>query len=487
LRAGDIKIVRSKAGRTIQTPPGRVSRYFYRRDTGQVSRSAIDLSPRLPLNRDALAWFLTIGYVPGTQTLCSGLECLSSNAHILIRPGAYTVQRQVHYADYVEPERYAGWDMDALLDEAAQLFRAAIKRSYLATGGRCVVPISGGLDSRAILAALLEIISAAQVFTYTFGTPGTWDFDIGRQVARAAGTQHQAYDLTQYEYTQKRLERIAVLSDGNTDLFTYPPLDWIERDFGPDSTYWVGFMGDPLAGSHLADDPVQNVVSCFISHNRYGHFDLVGAVKDVTLELQPLLLSMDGIESSKFASVCDYELLDFANRQERYTAHQVFLRELNYATPFLDADWMRFMLSVPLELRRGQKLYRRMLRREFPDLFALPTKNTAGLPLGAFGFLVQAQHIRHKAGRKLAKWAQRSYLWPATNYIDFAAGIRSRDDLRTLVRESLNRLKGYDLVDTVKLEYLWNRHMSGEADFSLSLQLLTSLEIILSKFGIVVE
>ena len=47
------------------------------------------------------------------------------------------------------------------------------------------IPLSGGLDSRALLAAAME--AGAEVETLTFGMPGTMDYEDGNRVARAVG------------------------------------------------------------------------------------------------------------------------------------------------------------------------------------------------------------------------------------------------------------------------------------------------------------
>lgn len=44
---------------------------------------------------------------------------------------------------------------------------------------------------------------------------------------------------------------------------------------------------------------------------------------------------------------------------------------------------MRFILAAPRELRRNEGLFKRILVDAFPDLFSLPTKNTAGLRVTA--------------------------------------------------------------------------------------------------------
>ena len=56
------------------------------------------------------------------------------------------------------------------------VFKAAFEN---VSEGHHIVPLSGGLDSRAILGGLLDAGLKDQITTVTFGTLGTWDYDIG--------------------------------------------------------------------------------------------------------------------------------------------------------------------------------------------------------------------------------------------------------------------------------------------------------------------
>jgi len=69
------------------------------------------------------------------------------------------------------------------------------------SGKKHVVPISGGLDSRAILASLLKFTEAANIYTYTFGTPSTFDYEIGNLIAKETGTMHTSFPLNDYIFS----------------------------------------------------------------------------------------------------------------------------------------------------------------------------------------------------------------------------------------------------------------------------------------------
>ena len=57
---------------------------------------------------------------------------------------------------------------------AKQIWQQAAKNliDQRANNSRIVVPLSGGLDSRLILASLLEFYDAKEIYTFTFGKEG---------------------------------------------------------------------------------------------------------------------------------------------------------------------------------------------------------------------------------------------------------------------------------------------------------------------------
>ena len=75
-----------------------------------------------------------------------------------------------------------------------------------------MVPLSGGLDSRTILAALLEAGLKDRITTVTYGTPGTWDYDIACDVVVA--TQKVPY-----------LESLSVMRSADVLLVIDAPLE----------------------------------------------------------------------------------------------------------------------------------------------------------------------------------------------------------------------------------------------------------------------
>src|SRR5690606_15813669 len=66
-----------------------------------------------------------------------------------------------------------------LVEAADQILDHAVVHYLKKCGGRAthLVPLSGGIDSRILLGALLRHVSPREIRTVTFGTPGAWDYD----------------------------------------------------------------------------------------------------------------------------------------------------------------------------------------------------------------------------------------------------------------------------------------------------------------------
>ncbi len=69
----------------------------------------------------------------------------------------------------IDKKRYLNAMEEELIDIGTQKFLKSINNCFVRNNTNIVVPISGGLDSRAILAGLLEFTSASNIKTYTFG------------------------------------------------------------------------------------------------------------------------------------------------------------------------------------------------------------------------------------------------------------------------------------------------------------------------------
>ena len=339
-----------------------------------------------------------------------------------------------------------------------------------------VIPISGGMDSRAILGGLLPYVDSSRMQAVTFGVPGTWDFDIGPMVAKEAGVAHTQIDLSGVPWDTESLVRFAGECERPIALFEPYLFHQMRVRFGRECVYWSGWMSGVLSGAHLpaySSSSWDQAVSRFVSCNRFAR----------SIHLSPSDFRPE--DSLSDTPLCDRDTLsyddqlDFGVRQARYIKSVLLLQGYEYRTPFLLPPWVSFILSVPRRYREKQLLYKEILRSAYPRLFALPTKNSLGLPLAAprWRRSLRRTILRARAAAKRLMPRMDWAVSPGAKYIDFDRSLRERVDLKTVVYESFQDLKRRRIVDWIDLDAIWDRHQRWRANHADALTLLASLEI----------
>jgi len=411
-------------------------------------------TPPMELTHDALSSILHYGYLPDTDPDLSARRWYRALAD-----------------DGGGPD-LSGND-DDIADRAIGIFRRSFRDL---DGDPIVVPLSGGLDSRAILGGLLEAGVGDRIVCVTFGTPGTFDYEIGRMVAEFAGVRHEAIDLTSVSLSRDELVRFSAETGGWNLLFDAYYNNLLFGRYGPDAVVWSGFFGDALTGNHL---PERESGSWEDARRHFARKNRMAVSVDLT---PPGFRPEDALPETPFlprADVSFDDQLDFGVRQESYIRKLFSPERHAVRMPFETPELVRFFLALPRRYRMKQYLYKKILIRAFPGLFSLPTKNTYGLGIDAD----ESRIRRHILFLRLRSAFRRFILMkpatvnPETNYIDFEDAIRHRDDVRTLVHESVRDLKQRGVIDWLDTEALLERHMSGRAEHGDALTLLTSLEI----------
>lgn len=107
------------------------------------------------------------------------------------------------------------------------------------------------MDSRTVLAGLLDNFDPRQIVTFTYGTPGTWDFELGRRVAKQLSVEHHAIDPTSNDWSWDiaGLQATAKAAIRPMWVFDRYVRKTIAQEFGSDALFWTGFMGDALGGN----------------------------------------------------------------------------------------------------------------------------------------------------------------------------------------------------------------------------------------------
>jgi hypothetical protein len=212
----------------------------------------------------------------------------------------------------------------------------------------------------------------------TFGTPGSYDFEIGKQVAKAAGVQHISYPLSPKNYRSKSLEANCKDTDGQISFTTEAPIE-IYHDFSKYGKVTLsGYVGDAIMGNKAYPIHSQDKKNITLKDALITSQDpLAGYIS------HPIIESSFYYENGDISRLGPSELWFFINHFTKYTTYCVFkFREhFEYINPFIDYAFLDYVLNLPQEMRLDRNLYFYWLQERFPQLASLPCSVYRGASL----------------------------------------------------------------------------------------------------------
>jgi hypothetical protein len=262
---------------------------------------------------------------------------------------------------------------DDLARRAALLTSRAVERA-VAPDRRLVLPISGGLDSRAILGGLPRG-AVDRCIALSFGQPGALELSIGKTIADLRGAAWKGYELTDGHYT-------SVLASTMRDGCGMTPLQHLHLFSALShfalmpSQLLIGFMGDPITGADAGErsgaaDGAHAATAMFrkagltilTATHWFGRETVDAMVSDLEWLFRDAT-SLNPLEAF-------YEYYFIVERQSKLITHifnYLHWRGHSLGFPFMDGDWARFYLSLPPLWRANRCLSKRALIWQSPDL-----------------------------------------------------------------------------------------------------------------------
>ncbi|MFC5971895.1 asparagine synthase-related protein [Halomarina salina] len=176
---------------------------FYAPESGVVSDSARWVRETLDdptVDAVAEAEYLTATYVTGDETLYPSIRQLQAGELLALDTSGATptVHTERHWT--YSPTATAD-DPDATPSERLAAFDDAMVESFertlaVADGRPVVVPLSGGYDSRLIASMLVRLDYEGDVYTFTYGQPGSPDVRVAEDIAASLGLPWRYVEYT---------------------------------------------------------------------------------------------------------------------------------------------------------------------------------------------------------------------------------------------------------------------------------------------------
>lgn len=201
---------------------------------GSNSSLALALLDSVSLDLDAVQSFALTGNYDGTRTPFRGVIKIPNGHRAILSRGVVTFER------YVDEEMSPPGGSDAdLVRQGADILRNLVEVSCSTHDEPPTVELSGGIDSRGLLAAMTAN-RRRSARMLTLGTPGSPDWVVARDIAAGLGLQHQFVDLRDLSSLDPGsswalVERSAFRHDASSSAVAAGVLDWVEShvDQGP--------------------------------------------------------------------------------------------------------------------------------------------------------------------------------------------------------------------------------------------------------------
>jgi asparagine synthase (glutamine-hydrolysing) len=406
-----------------------------------------------------LAELLACGCTLGAQSLFRGIEVLEGGT-VLTFEGAAVKRRR--YFDQAYLEQLEPVSGRQFLEGFSESLRSAVN-AFVGTAPRVGISLTGGLDSRMIMASLDA--PPGSVPCYTFGSMyrTTGDVAVGQQVAARCGQPHRVVELGKEFLGNVRahLEQSVYVSDGHLGLSGAAEL-------------YVNRQARSMAPARMTGNwggELMRGVRAFKYVMPKGGF--------ISPELSNLMTESAAAFSTPSANPLSAALFHQMPFQG-YGRYAIERSQVVMRSPFLADEVVRWLYRAPADVRESRAGAASVIGRR-PDLLAIPTD------LGLLGTgpsfirrasrraLIKAEYLTsHGAPDWLARLSARlprSLMETRFLGVDKFQHFRiwMRRDLAGFIRQTLIHDNQSDLsawFDMPRVGQMVNDHIDGRANYT---------------------
>ncbi len=340
------------------------------------------------VDRVAINQFLVLDHLLDDRTLLAAVRLLPqaslltfTDGHLHIRP-YWKLQYPDHYEDRSE---------EVCVDQLIEFLRRAVTRQA-PNGKPSGMLLSGGMDSRILLAMLRDGIAGGSFHTFTWGIPGCDDARYAGELATRLGTRHEFLELRP-DWLRGLANEAVRITDGMANVVNLHALATLEKEAQSAQVLYKGFLGDALLGFALKrqmwadyDEATQWQVHLKV-HNSHG-------VVNYTRDEQSKLFTdafqssvgeavyetyRDGMTRSGVSQLANQRLyFDLTQRVPRMTVKgvEVVRSRALVRLPFCDNELLDFVLTVPPGFLFERHLMKAALIKSYPELAKIPVAGT---------------------------------------------------------------------------------------------------------------
>jgi asparagine synthase (glutamine-hydrolysing) len=360
------------------------------------------------------------------------------------------------------------------------------------------ISLSGGLDSRVVLAAV-DSEKRKSVTTLTYGPFDCDEIIIAEKVAKKCGTVQRSVEITP-QMILKNAEQEVWLSDGRNSIHVscfHPVYEQIKGDV--DVVFDGLEFGAMAGGSSLTEQRVQGeskeelLYDIRRDRRLLGDDELLrlfspryhGLVKEAPLKAFEMQYTKITNTDPKTA----FDEFFWRTHLVYWSTWHVYMMDLvEMSFPTVDNDLVAAIYRIPPEKRLNHRIYRLFLKQLSPDLATIPYNRTMLPPSWPLVFWDAGRAYRF-GKQRLAERVYRAskgkvYIRNKRRYIDEVGWMRVNADwksyFRALLLASNSALREY--LDQDYIRCLIEQHEEGTCDNSAKILRLATFELFLRQF-----
>lgn len=384
--------------------------------------------------------------------------------------------RKAFYFKLEDWEKYEPLTSEAFYEELDQTF-ARILPQYAHFSKPTAISLTGGLDTRMILAYLDDRAGNFPCFTFACKGNDTFDLRIARSVAHACGQPHSTLRLDSEFFANLSYyaERTVYISDGSLDVCGAHDLylNAIARKIAP--TRLTGKFGSEiLRGVRMlkAHPPTRDLFEPYFR----SYVDVVGDT----------LKSIGKANEVAFAAFFDIPWYE-------YGCLFIEQSQLTLVTPYMDNDLVRLVYCHAHNIGKREQIPIRCILKRRPELLDIPTDRgyqgsslTSWLSRQFYGnllfkgdwFFHYMPHQYSKIGAILERLHVHQLFFGRHFMTNYRAWFRN--ELKDYIRDVLlnSRAAIRDYINNGVLEKMVNSHIKGESCYLNEINKALTAELI---------
>ena len=478
--------------------------HFFCSQLGPMAASGVF---RAEPNHEAIATILTYGELFERETLISDVSSIEPASIIEISTNINEVRRRRYWDFRNRGPVIEGKTIGQYTNILCDVLRAAAERNSHMQG-QVVAGLSGGYDSRLVTGLLAPHLKS--MTAWTFGTANAPDLSAAKKVASQLGiSEHLLFGVEPEDIPAFAQDFASTVDGCNTTNWAYAQQRKMSLREHADIAL-NGFGGDAFLGGSMTGGKVRAVKAWLEDRAKFGtsapapyiewnhgpaelaRFIGSGnkiksiAARDRWVNQPKKSLETRALEDfdATMGDVPDWYLAEqwiTENRTQRFTLMSIVSDRYFFAdySLFYDYDVLDYCAAIPPHMRRGHRVYIRILKRLLPDIANIVNSNT-GLPATTPQAIVTAHKIGSRLRQKLLK--KRSSHVADTTSLDgnYWARTSLRSFYEDLVNDQSTRTRPFWNGEAIIRRF--NGHQEGTLEFGNALGMIATVELFLRRW-----